>query len=138
MDLTVEVMLPSRGAADFSTSANPKYRVLAPVAVYWRKDAPVVGMPRTGYIHVNDVPMPQAWADLTADEVMARINARLCAFWSEELGERRLWCGDASLIGAAARNNLRTERQITVGWTAFKNVLRNLVELRALNDQDIE
>jgi hypothetical protein len=46
MDITVEVMLPPRGATTFAESAHPKWRVLAIGAIYIGKTPPaVVGMP---------------------------------------------------------------------------------------------
>lgn len=142
MDVTVEVMLPPRGAADYSQSAHSKWRVLAPVAVYYpRKVIAEIGMPRTGYVHVTDIPMPQGWALLTADEIQARLSNRLCAVWYQADGlssrEKRIWCGDSAQIALAARNALRTNRQLTVTWTQFKQAIRNRVDDRALIDSDL-
>jgi hypothetical protein len=140
MDLTVEVMLPPRGAPDFSTSANSKYRVLTPVAVYWLKTVDTIGMPNTGYIHVTGVPRPQAWSEWSDEQVIARCNTILCRVWENAEGqviERRIWAGDASVLSAGVRNTLRNNRQITVTWTQFKNVLKNLVTAANLADADI-
>lgn len=141
MDLTVEVMLPPRGASDYSTSANPKWRVLAPVAVYPLKTVDVVGMPNTGYVHVTGVPERPAWENLTTDELMQRLSSKLCDVWegaAGEMVERRKWAGLASAVPASARNRLLQDRQITVTWTQFKNVMRHLIELRALADADFD
>lgn len=140
MDLTIEVMLPPRGATDFHTSAHPRWRVLAIVAVYPLKTVDVVGMPRTGYIHVTGVPMPPAWSGLSEDEVKLRINAKLAAVWEAENGseiERRLWCGLASMLSTKLRNDLLTDRQITVTWTQAKGAIRNVRDNRALADADM-
>jgi hypothetical protein len=141
MDLTIEVMLPPRGATDYTQSANERYRVLAPVAVYPLKTVATVGMQRTGYVHVTGVPERPAWANLTTEQLMAKLNGKLCAFWEDAQGnlvERRKWAGLASAIPANARNRLLNERQITVTWTAFKNVLQNLIEQRQLADGDLD
>jgi hypothetical protein len=141
MDLTVEVMLPPRGANDYTQSANERYRVLAPVAVYPLKTVATVGMQRTGYVHVTGVPERPSWANLTTEQLMKKLNARLCDIWTNADGtmkERRMWAGIASAIPANARNRLLTDRQITVTWTAFKNVLQNLIEQRQLADGDLD
>lgn len=141
MDVTIEVMLPARGAADPSQPANPKYRLLAIVAVYPMKTVPVVGMPCTGYVHVTGVPERPGWAGLTSEEVMRRINARLCKEWEDAnrvMVERREWCGIASLVPAGARQTLIAERQITVTWAQFKNFVQNVRTALALQDEDLD
>lgn len=145
MDLTIEVMLPPRGATDFSQSAHPKWRVLSIVAVYPRKQVDVVGMPRTGYVHVTDIPERAGWAAITTDELMTRINRRLCAMWEDgatdrapTVVEKRLWVGLGSLVPVNARNRLLTDRQITVTWTQFKNFIQNVRDQRALADSDLD
>lgn len=141
MDLTIEVMLPPRGAGDYSTSANTKWRVLAPVAVYPLKTVATVGMQNTGYVHVTGVPTPQAWAEWSEERILQRINAILCEAWEDvdrTSLERRIWAGDPANIPAGARNNLRTNRQITVTWTQFKPVFRHLVRDAVLSDADLD
>ncbi len=141
MDLTVEVMLPQRGAANYSTSANPRYRVLAPVAVYQRKTVTEIGMPRTGYVHVTGVPERPSWSGLTTEQIMRRLNGRLCEIWDDAEGnmvERRKWAGVAAAIPTNARNRLLQDRQITVTWTQFKAVMQHLIELRTLADGDFD
>jgi hypothetical protein len=135
VDLTVEVMLPARGANDFATSANARWRVLAPVAVYTRRAPSTVGMPLTGYIHVNGVPLPPAWADWSEERALQRMNNILCEFWND--GERRIWCGDHTVLGAGARNALLTDRQLTVTWAQFKAAMRHLVRDARLADADL-
>lgn len=195
MDLTIEVMLPPRGANDYTQSANERYRVLAPIAVYPLKTVATVGMPRTGYVHVTGIPDRPAWANLTQERIIARISKVLCeewhnpswepettyltgalmkpiskngfryrvilpgisgseqpiwpalsgatvidgsVTWATEINERRRWAGVASGIPANARNRLLNDRQITVTWTQFKNVLRHVIEQRQLADGDLE
>jgi hypothetical protein len=141
MDLTVEVMLPPRGATDFTQSANERYRVLAPVAVYPLKTPASVGLQRTGFVHVTGVPVRASWANLTTEQIMQRVNARLCEVWENADGtfrERRKWAGIAATIPQGTRNRLLSERQITVTWTQFKNFLQNLIEQRALADGDFD
>jgi hypothetical protein len=141
MDLTVEVMLPPRGASNYDASANPRYRVLAPVAVYPLKTVAEIGMQRTGYVHVTGVPERPAWANLTTEQLMAKLNGKLCDIWHDAQGnlvERRKWAGLASAIPANARNRLLQDRQITVTWTAFKNVMQHLIEQRQLADGDLD
>ena len=142
MDITVEVMLPPRGAPDYSTSAHSKWRVLSLVGVHIpRLNPPSVNLPNTGYVHVTDVPTRPGWAALTNEEIERRINARLCRM--ELLGplhqivERRRFAGIASLIPAGAANNLRTNRQITVTWTQFKAVIQDIIDARQLADDDL-
>jgi hypothetical protein len=135
VDLTIEVMLPPRGATDYSQEFHGSYRVLTIVAVYPMKDVPVVGMPRTGYVHVTGVPTPAGWSALTNEEIQRRLNSRLCR--GRLNGERRCWGGIAAAIPAGARNALRIDRQVTVTWTQFKNFLQQLDEARALTDDDL-
>ena len=142
MDITVEVMLPPRGAGNYSTSANPRYRVLMPVHVYVpMKEIDTVAMPRTGYVHVTGVPTRPGWGALTNEEVERRINQRLCDRLLDQDGnelERSKWAGVAASIPANARNRLLNDRQITVTWTAFKNVMQNFIEARQLGDEDFD
>ena len=142
MDITVEVMLPPRGAANYSTSANPRFRVLMPVHVYVpMKVVSEIGMPRTGYVHVTGVPERPAWAALTSEQIEQRINQRLCRLIEDASGnvvERSAWAGVSASIQANARNRLLADRQITVTWTAFKNVLQNFIESRQLADEDLD
>jgi len=137
-------MLPARGAADYSQSAHPKWRVLAIVTVYYPvKATPVIGMQRTGYVHVTGIPMPAGWAVLTANEIQARLARRLTKRYAADDDprtpelEKRLWCGDATLIAAGARNTLRTERQITVTWAQFKNAMRRRDTNAAMTDDEV-
>lgn len=133
-------MLPPRGAADYSESAHPKWRVLAPVAVYTLRQPAVIGMPRTGYIHVTGVPIPPAWSGLTEEEIVAKLNAKLCAVYDDgarNVIEKRIWCGDHLLIPLVARNALRVNRQITVTWTQFKAALKHRVSGLALTESGV-
>jgi hypothetical protein len=57
MDISIEIMLPTRGSGDFSEAGNARYPMLGIVAVYDHlKTTDNVGMPRTGYVHVTDGP----------------------------------------------------------------------------------
>lgn len=126
MDITIEIMLPVRNASDVTIPGNPTYPLLGIVAVYDQlKVTNTVGMPVTGYVHVTGVP------DAGFDKLKALL---------ERVGvsSKRAWAGVASRVPAGARNNLLTNRQITVTWTAFKGFLRNLDELRDFADADIE
>jgi hypothetical protein len=129
MDITIEVMLPARGG-DWTQETHGSYRVLTVVDVYDHlKVTPVIGMPRTGYIHVTGVP----------DQRFARIKDVLLTPWTVGTAtvERRLWRGVASRVPANARNRLLADRQITVTWTQFRNFLQDLQEQRDLTDADI-
>lgn len=145
MDLTICIMLPPRGATDFSASAHPKWRVLSFVSVTYMGDTtqPITA-PRTGYVHVTGVPTPVAWAGLSSDEILQRVNYRLCRVWENfdvdgrpSTVEKREFAGIASLIPVNAANRLLTDRQITVTWTQFKNFVQNVREARALADSDL-
>jgi hypothetical protein len=127
MDISIEIMLPTRGSGDFSEAGNARYPMLGIVAVYDHlKATDAVGMPRTGYVHVTDVP----------DERFARIKRVLETAGTN--GSKRAWAGVASRIPLNARNRIVADRQITVGWTAFRNFLRNLAEDRDFTDTDME
>jgi hypothetical protein len=133
MDLTLEVMLPPRGALDYSASAHPKWLVLAIVAAYYpAKVLSEITMERTGYIQVTGIPELPGAAGLSAEEIQRRVCHRVTVPWYEADGktvrEKRIWCGDA-VIGAiafpAAFNALRTDRQLTITWAQLKAFLRN-------------
>lgn len=143
MDLTIEVMLPRRGAtgAELSEPANPKYRLLALVAVYPLKSVPTVGMPFTGYVHLTGVPERAAWAGLSEEEIVARINSRLCKLWldaNREIVERREFAGIAASVPPGARTALQQDRQVTVTWNQFKAFVQNVRDARALDDADLD
>lgn len=142
MDITVEVMLPPRGATDFSESANPTYRVLAPVAVYVpRRDIRAVHQNATGYLHVTDVPQiipdevtTRIHFESENEKITAQLNARLCDTWTEISAvhmertevtiEKRRWCGDPSGLTIREANTLLAERQITITWDHFCEILK--------------
>jgi len=143
MDLTIEVMLCPRGAPDFTEGEfHGRYRQLAIVAVYPRKFSAEVGMQRTGYIHVTGVPFPARWTGLSTEEIMRRVNGKLCAperqDEPENQGERRRWVARVSDIPAGARNTLRTQRQIEVTWPQFKAAMRNWFTQEPLIDAEID
>lgn len=141
MDLTIEVMLPPRGAADFTLSANPKWRVLSIVAVYPRKKVDVVAMPNTGYIHVADVPTPRGWGVLATDELMRRLNAALADAAEDQeqrLVAKRRWAGEASLLPLEAREKLRSDRQVTISWATFTGAVRDVTNARSLRDVSLD
>jgi hypothetical protein len=141
MDLTVEVMLPPRGASDYTVSANPKWLVLAPVAVYPLKTVDVVGMPNTGYIHVTGIPEPDTWASLTTEQLMIKLNNVLCQLLEDAQGEivqRRQWQGLSSSMSPPVRNKLLSDRQVTMSWNQFKSLMRHLVDVRNLTEADFE
>jgi hypothetical protein len=123
MDITVCVMLPPRGATDYTTSAHPKWRVLEPVSVTVTGDTsqPITAQ-RTGYIHVNNVPQTQ----------LGVVAGRLC-----NQGEihKKEWCGDSTMLPPPMRSQLLLDRQITLTWGQFKAFFSN--GSRAFSDEDI-
>ena len=131
MDITVEVMLPPRGATDYTTSGNANWPLLAIIAVYPLKTIPVVGMPVTGYMHVTGVPEHPSWTamGLTQEQVFKGINQTLSdALTDPETGaflSRRNWTGTPTGIPANLRSRFLTDRQITLTWTQFRNFIRN-------------
>lgn len=130
---TIEVMLPPRGAGDWSQAKIGSWRVGTVVAAYAHKGSlPAVGMPRTGYVHVTGI--PDTIRPVRAREVLTRL-------WTDAGGnqvERRVWRVDPSAVPAAARDTLRINRQITVTWTQFKAAVTHLVELRPVADSDFD
>ena len=86
-----------------------------------------VGMPRTGYIHVIDVP------DTISFKRVRRVVTNAYRVWAlPEVNprrikkRRRLFRLRPSLVPAAARNRLLADREITVTFTQFKNFVRKL------------
>jgi hypothetical protein len=149
MDFSVEVMLPPRGAADFSESANIRYRVLAPVAVYVpRKVTAVVAMPRTGYLHVAGFPdNHNSFRQVNRERRQRRLNEVLCEFWEEpslieieerfRLVERRTWRADPALLPPLIRNALLIARQAEITWSQCKALYQHQVRQAGLRDEDI-
>jgi hypothetical protein len=137
MDITIEVMLPPRGAGDYSESAHPKWRVLSVVDVHYpMRVTDVIGMPRTGYVHVTGVPFMVTWATKTEDQLRQKLSEVFTREW--EGVEKREWAIAApASIPIGARNTLRTQRQITVTWTQLRAYLRNLRRDAPLDDLDL-
>lgn len=146
MDITICVMLPTRGATDYSSSSHPKWRVLEPVAVMPMGDtSQQIGAPRTGYIHVLGIPGRSSLRG-SKEHVIAQIGSKLCAQNEENVAggtepisvkkTKRLW--DASGLSAEQRAALLVDRQITLTWAQFKNALRHSRESRALTDTDLD
>jgi hypothetical protein len=126
VDITVEVMLPVRGATDFTGKGNNYYPMLGVVEIYnHMKVTDVVGMPRTGYIHVLNVPELRF-------PLLKRVLRR-----KGLNGKKRSWAGLDSRLTALQKNRLLTNRQITMGWLAFRSLLRNLDEDRDLVEADV-
>jgi hypothetical protein len=125
MDITVCVMLPTRGSSDFTEAGNNNYPMLGVVAVYpYMNDTVEISAPRTGYVHVTGVP----------DDKYQRIKNVL---ERQDEGFKRVWAGVASRIPVNARNRLVADRRITVTWTQFRNFLRNIREDRDFADSDM-
>jgi hypothetical protein len=125
VDITIEVMLPERGSSDFTQPGHNRYPMLGIVAVYdHMKITDSVGMPRTGYIHVTGVP----------DARFARLKEVIEA---RGVGSKRAWSVLDSRISAQAKASLVADRQISVGWAQFRNLLRNRDESRDLTDADV-
>jgi hypothetical protein len=125
VDLTVEVMLPPRGSSDFDHAPKRGYPMLCPVAVYpVQKIAPVVGMPRSGYVHVIGVP-PGRFAQLH-DALMATAATA-----------NRAWVILHTRLSQADKDELIEHRQIAVSWSEFRSLLRNVPANRDLTDDDV-
>lgn len=147
MDLTIEVMLPARGAVDFSTACNPTYRVLAPIAVYPRKNAAQVLMTCTGYLHCANVPEHPSWpAEWTLIDKIIFINSVLAKAWDEELFvandrterrvEKRQWSGNANALNTPDRRTLLQDRQLVITWNQCKNLFRDNKRNAGLTEAD--
>lgn len=137
MDLTIEVMLPVRGDTDFSRERHGSYQVLAPVAVYSRKNPSSVNLQRTGFLHVTDVPVVDKGSE---ERTLIHLNSVLCAQWQNPdrtLRDRRVWCGVPAALPMRVVNALLTNRQATVTWAEFKTLFRHQVDIRNLTDGDI-
>jgi hypothetical protein len=133
MDITVCVMLPERGATDYSTSAHPKWRVLEPVAVTIAGDtSQPITAPRTGYIHVTNIPSKPEWMGLPNEEVLRFVASSICA---PGLAHRKAWKGDETSLPLPMRQALLTDRQITITWGQFKAFFQN--GSRSFADGDI-
>jgi hypothetical protein len=125
VDITVEVLLPPRGSPDFTLPGKRGYPMLGPVAVYpEQKITPTVGMQRTGYIHVLNVPP-------------ARYEQLRDVLMTEGGGNRRVWAVLHTRMSQADKDELAEFRQITVGWSEFRSLLRNVVANRDLTDTDV-
>lgn len=125
MDCTIEIMLPHRDETDFSGVGNDNYPMLCIVTVYPDRKAPaVVGMQRTGYIHVTNLP----------DAKFAGIKESLEGAWTDNA--KRVWAGLASRFSAQERADLLADRQIEMTWGQFRSKLRHLADERDFGDAD--
>jgi hypothetical protein len=139
MDLTVEVMLPPRGAADYSASGNVTWPLLGIVAVYPRKTVAVVNLPVTGYLHVSGVPEHASWTGLTQEQLFQGLNAVLTDSILDAEGNlvtRRNWTGQPTGIPNNLRDDLLEDRQVNLTWNQFRNLMRNFGEARSLTAED--
>ncbi len=133
MDITVCVMLPPRGASDYTTSAHSKWRVLEPVSVSLKGDtAQEITALRTGYIHVINVPMQPDWAGLSDEETVKVIASSICAVGTTT---KKAWAGRSSMLPAPLRTDLLVDRQITLTWGQFKAFLQN--DVRPFTEGDL-
>lgn len=119
MDLTICVMLPPKGDADYARSAHSKMPVLAPVCVYPRHDIKEVTAPRTGYIHVSDCPVkdPRELA-----EKLCMVDEREVLAGKERLTQtlaKRAYEADVSQLPAKVQAVLLSERQCSLTWAEF-------------------
>jgi hypothetical protein len=126
MDITICVMLPTRGSSDFTEAGNANYPMLGVVCLYpyLIPDEVVIGAPRTGYVGVTGVP----------DDKYERIKEVLTR---DDVGFKRVWAGVASRLSTNVRNRLAADRRITVTWTQFKNFIQNIKEQRDFSDADV-
>jgi hypothetical protein len=99
--------------------------MLGPVAVYpEQKLTATVGMQRTGYIHVLSVPP-------------ARYERLRDVLLTEGGESRRVWAVLHTRLSQADKDELAEFRQITVSWSEFRSLLRNVVANRDLTDTDV-
>jgi hypothetical protein len=136
MDITIELLLPERGETDLSKDAHPRYKTFSVVEVYDHlKQTDVIGMARTGYIHVTGVPI----------ERFVQLQRLLTKVWEIEHPDRgsayvahRRWFLQWQRMSLALRRDLRDDRQATVTWQQFRALLRDLKEDRDLRDADLD
>lgn len=107
MDLTISVMLPPRGDSTYTRSANTKFSVLSPIAVYEREPTKVITNPVLGYLRVTGCPVKSA----------AELAERICS--SEEQDFKRVWQADTSLLPERVRDALLRDRRATLTWEEF-------------------
>jgi hypothetical protein len=165
VDLTVEVMLPPRGA-DFSVEmGNNHYRVLSPVAVYIpRKFPDVVRLQHTGFLHVTGFPDNHpSFRQVNRLDRQRRLDSVLGEIWRvpdvislpqpterlidgvrqivleplDRLQEKRTWAGNPQLLTPQVRNALLNDRQAEITWGQFKAFMRHQVRQVNLTDDDI-
>jgi hypothetical protein len=143
MDITVEVMLPPRGATDYAQSGNVTWPLLGIVAVYPRRTFEVIALPVTGYLHVNGVPEHPSWTlrGLTQAQLFQGLNMVLTDAVTDAEGNlitRRNWTGQPTGIPNNLRSALLANRQVTLTWNQFRNLMRNFGEARALTGEDFD
>jgi hypothetical protein len=125
MDFSIEVMLPERGAPDFTGTGNNGYPMLSVVAVYdHRKNPSAVGMQRTGYIHVTNAP----------DGKFDKIKNQLETIWVGSA--KRAWSCVSSRLSAFDASALLASRQTEMPWGQFQALIRNNQENRDADAAD--
>lgn len=134
---TIEFILPPRGAADWSQDIVGTWRVGTPVAVYPFRGIPdVVTMPRTGLVHVYDVP-----DHITLEKVRSHLTAPWESDQPDEDGrpsriERRIWKARHDLMSGPGKAKLLADRQVSTNWTRLKQISHHLKENRTALDAD--
>lgn len=111
MDITLCVMMPPRGATDWSVSAHAKHPVLNIICVFPLQTIPEVSAPRTGYIHITGIPDGFATIgqlQLWLSEGIEDENGNLVA--------KRAWTADPNDLPTPRRNELLANRQVTLTW----------------------
>jgi hypothetical protein len=165
MDISVEVMLPPRGA-DFTTEmGNNHYRVLSPVAIYIpRKFPDTVRLQHTGFLHVTGFPDNHpSFRQVNREDRERRLNGVLGEIWRvpdrisqpqpterringvrqivmeapDRLNQKRCWAGDPQTLPPQVRDALLNERQAEITWGQFKAFMRHQVRQVNLTDDDI-
>jgi hypothetical protein len=134
MDLTICVMLPPRGDADYSRSSHSKMPVLSPVCVYQMHAIEIVSAPRTGYLHVTGCPVDSA---RQLAEKLCEPDIREVFAGPERMTQmqaKRAYEADVSLIPGRIAAALLTERQATCTWAEFSAMYAHRADRRKLTD----
>jgi len=120
LDLTLTVMLPPRGARDFTQSAHPKWRPLSVVAVHaCRYRDEEVTAQNTGVLHVlhspfkNVVEATEALAQPVEDELLIGNEVM------KVTREKREYVADPLSLSEKCCAQLLDARQATVEWDEF-------------------
>lgn len=131
MNITIQTMIPPRGAIDYSAEKVGKLRYLCVGAIYPEQVIDVVHSQRTGFVHVTGLDR-----DLDIQALKEKLETRWEDTETKEMVEKREWTMDQSVFTSKELDTLITDRQITIDATRFWASLRRQLTPETVREED--